>query len=76
MEESMKYRQAVVWTMALIIGGVLGALGWTPLDRFMDFVATAYTRCFQFVAVPTVALAILTAIHQAFLLVIRRYFAC
>ncbi len=57
----MKYRQAVVWTMALIIGGVLGALGWTPLDRFMDFVATAYTRCFQFVAVPTVALAILTA---------------
>ncbi|MBR1921218.1 MAG: cation:dicarboxylase symporter family transporter [Kiritimatiellae bacterium] len=57
----MKFKQAVIWTAALVVGGVLGALGVAPLDAFMDFVASLYTRCFQFVAIPTVALAILTA---------------
>ena len=57
----MKARQAVIWTVALVVGAALGMLGCAPLDRFMDFVASAYTRAFQFVAIPTVALAILTA---------------
>ena len=57
----MKFKQAIIWTIALVVGAVLGALGCAGLNGFMDFVASAYTRCFQFVAVPTVALAILTA---------------
>ena len=57
----MKFKQAIIWTAALAIGAVLGMLGIAPLNDFMDFVASSYTRCFQFVAVPTVALAILTA---------------
>ncbi len=57
----MKARQAIIWTVALVVGAALGMLGCAPLDRFMDFVASAYTRAFQFVAIPTVALAILTA---------------
>ncbi|MBP5285300.1 MAG: cation:dicarboxylase symporter family transporter, partial [Kiritimatiellae bacterium] len=57
----MKNKQAAVWIAALAAGGILGSLGIGALDGFMDFVAAAYTRCFQFVAVPTVALAILTA---------------
>jgi len=57
----MKFKQAIIWTVALVLGGALGALGCAPLNNFMDFVASAYTRAFQFVAVPTVALAILTA---------------
>ena len=57
----MKFKQVIVWTVALAVGAVLGSLGCRPLDGFFDFVAAAYTRCFQFVAVPTVALAILTA---------------
>ena len=57
----MKFRQAIIWTLALAVGAVLGTLGIAPLNEFMDFVASAYTRAFQFVAVPTVALAILTA---------------
>jgi len=57
----MKFRQFAIWTAALVLGGVLGTLGLAELDRFMDFVASAYTRGFQFVAIPTVALAILTA---------------
>ena len=57
----MKFKQVVLWVAALVLGGVLGMLGCGWLNNFFDFVATAYTRCFQFVAVPTVALAILTA---------------
>ena len=57
----MKAKQAIIWTVALVVGAGLGMLGCAPLDRFMDFVASAYTRAFQFVAIPTVALAILTA---------------
>lgn len=57
----MKYKQTIIWIAALIVGAALGALGIAPLDRFMDFIASAYTRAFQFVAIPTVALAILTA---------------
>ncbi len=57
----MKFKQAIIWTIALVIGAALGCLNNVPLNHFMDFVASAYTRCFQFAAVPTVALAILTA---------------
>ncbi len=57
----MKFKQVIIWTTALILGGILGSLGIGGINNFMDFVASAYTRLFQFVAVPTVALAILTA---------------
>lgn len=57
----MKAKQFLIWTAALIVGGVLGSFGIGWLNEFFDFVAAAYTRCFQLVAVPTVALAILTA---------------
>ena len=57
----MKFKQAIIWTLALALGAGLGCLNVGALNGFMDFVAAAYTRCFQFVAVPTVALAILTA---------------
>ena len=57
----MNLKQFAVWTAALVVGAALGSIGYAPLDRFMDFVASAYTRLFKFVAIPTVALAILTA---------------
>ena len=56
----MKFKQVIIWTCALVVGGILGSLGVGWVNGFMDFVASAYTRLFQFVAVPTVALAILT----------------
>ena len=56
-----KWKQIALWIGALVLGAILGSLGCKGLNEFFDFVASAYTRCFQFVAVPTVALAILTA---------------
>ena len=58
----MKFKQTIIWLAALVLGAVLGMLGIAWLDEFLNFVASAYTRLFQFVAVPTVALAILTAL--------------
>ena len=62
----MKFKQIILWTTALVIGAVIGTLsvnnGWTGVDRFMDFLASAYTSCFKFVAIPTVALAVITAL--------------
>ena len=62
----MKFKQIILWTAALVIGALIGTFsvknGWTGVDRFMDFLASAYTSCFKFVAIPTVALAVITAL--------------
>lgn len=55
-------RQMALWIGALIVGALLGVLGIGALDRLMNFVATVYTRLFQFVAVPTIVLAVITTL--------------
>ena len=60
--KKMDLRQFAVWTAALVVGAVLGSLGLARLDGFFNFVASAYTRLFQFVAVPTIALAVATTL--------------
>lgn len=55
-------KQLFVWIGALIVGAILGYLGVTWLNELFDFVATVYTRLFQFVAVPTIALAVITTL--------------
>lgn len=57
-------KQFAVWMAALVIGGVLGSLGIAGLNNFFNFVATAFTRLFQFVAVPTIALTIATTLAE------------
>ena len=61
-KSGLKFMQLALWVGALVLGSALGSLGVKGLDEFMNFVASAYTRCFQFVAVPTVALAVITAL--------------
>lgn len=52
----------MLWIGALAVGAVLGTLGLHGLDALMTFVATIYTRLFQFLAVPTIVLAITTTL--------------
>ncbi len=47
-----------LWLGALVAGGVLGVLGIDWINTVANFIATVYTRLFQFVAVPTIALAV------------------
>ena len=55
-------RQLVLWIGALIVGAVLGIFGISWLDGLMNFIATVYTRLFQLLAVPTIALAVITTL--------------
>lgn len=57
-------RQFVIWMAALLIGGFLGTLGYGWLNNFFNFIANVYTRLFKFIAVPTIALAIMTTLAQ------------
>ena len=55
-------RQLIIWTAALLLGAVLGWLNNTALNELFNFVATVFTRLFQFISVPTIALAVITTL--------------
>ena len=56
-------KNIIIWTSALIVGAVLGWLNIDWLNGLLGFIATAYTRLFQLVAVPTIALAVITTLQ-------------
>lgn len=58
----MNVKQPIIWMSALIVGLLLGLINCSWLTDFFNFVASAYTRMFQFVAIPTIALAVLTTL--------------
>ena len=51
-------RRFMLWILALVVGAALGWLGIKPLNELFTFIATVFTRLFQFIAVPTIALAV------------------
>ena len=55
-------KNTVLWIGALIVGAILGLLGFLWLDEVMNFIATVYTRLFQLLAVPTIVLAVITTL--------------
>ena len=57
-------KNIAVWIGALIAGAILGLFDIEWLHALTSFVATAFTRMFQFVAVPTIALAVITTFSQ------------
>lgn len=57
-------KNIILWIGALIGGAILGLFDVAWLHSLVDFVATVYTRLFQFVAVPTIALAVITTLTQ------------
>ena len=57
-------KQLMLWIAALAIGGVLGCLGVPQLNELFSFIAAVFTRFFQFIAVPTIALAVITTLSE------------
>ncbi len=57
-----QFRQFLLWFGALILGAVLGWMGITPLNEAFNFIATVFTRLFQFIATPTIFLAVITTL--------------
>lgn len=61
-KDNSQKEQIMLWIGALILGAVLGMLGFAALNDLMNFIATVYTRLFQLLAVPTIALAVMTTL--------------
>lgn len=61
-KDNSQKKQIMLWIGALILGAVLGMLGFAALNDLMNFIATVYTRLFQLLAVPTIALAVMTTL--------------
>lgn len=57
-------KKLIIWLVALIAGVVLGCLNVDAIDNIANFIATIYTRLFQFLAVPTIILAIITTLSS------------
>ena len=55
-------KQLLLWISALVLGAVLGLLQQNWVNELADFVAAVYTRLFQVLAAPTIALAIITTL--------------
>lgn len=52
----------LLWAGALVAGALIGLLHVEAIDRLADFIATVYTRLFRLLAVPTIALAVITTL--------------
>ena len=59
-------KQLILWMGALVLGGILGFMGSELLNEFFNFVATVFTKLFQAVAIPTIALSIITTLCKYF----------
>lgn len=55
-------KQALIWVAALAIGVGLGFLKFEPVVQTCNFVATIFTRLFQFTAVPAIAVSVVTTL--------------
>ncbi len=55
-------RRVVLWFLAMLIGAILGYMQVPQINEFFNFIATVFTRLFQFVAVPVIALAVMTTL--------------
>ena len=59
--QATKWR-ILLWFLAMLIGGFLGYLQVAQINELFNFIATVFTRLFQFVAVPVIALAVITTL--------------
>ena len=57
-------KQLIIWISAMLIGGILGCLGIAKLNNLFNFIATIFTKLFQFIAIPTIALAVITTLSE------------
>ncbi len=58
----MKKYQIIIWLAALAVGVGIGLLHVGAVDTVMNFIATVFTRLFRLLAVPTIALAVITTL--------------
>lgn len=60
--DNKQTKQLMLWIGALLLGAILGLLELNWLNGLINFIATIYTRLFQLLAVPTIALAVIATL--------------
>ena len=55
-------RTVLAWFGAMVIGAMCGHLQIPEVNQLLNFIASVFTRLFQFVAVPVIALAVITTL--------------
>ncbi len=59
---SFNRTQFIIWIAVLVAGVLLGMLRLPAIDSVANVIARIYTRLFQFLAVPTIAMAVITTL--------------
>lgn len=62
--QKMRIKTAIFYVLALIAGGIIGYVADSNVMTFMNFIATIFTRLFSFIAVPIIALALITTLAK------------
>ena len=62
--QKMRLKTAIFYIVALIAGGFIGYVASPSVMAFMNFIATVFTRLFSFIAVPIIALALITTLAK------------
>lgn len=62
--QKMRIKTAIFYIVALIAGGIIGYVADSGIMAFMNFIATIFTRLFSFIAVPIIALALITTLAK------------
>lgn len=55
-------KRLLIWIGSLLLGTLIGALHFMPLDAAADFLAVAYIRVFQVLAIPTLFVTVTTTL--------------
>ena len=58
------FKTAVIWFAAMGLGAVLGHFSHPFINELCQFIATAFTRLFQFLAIPVISLAVIATLSQ------------
>ena len=58
------FPQILIWIAALGIGTALGCLNTPILNNIFNFTAAVFTRLFQFLAAPVIAVSVITALSK------------
>ena len=53
-----------LYCMCIVLGLIFGYMGNTAIDELMNFIATVFTRLFSFIAVPIIALALISTLAK------------
>ncbi len=64
MKKGNEGKKVLIWISALFLGAILGCLKINALNELFNFISTVFTRLFQLVAIPTIALAVITTLSE------------